>query len=403
MDYENNDVYEEDVRDFDVDIEQRKALIEEAKQIEDTGDWSALNRELSDLQRRWRRIYYWESAYEDTLEEEFDALIDKFYAKRRELYASVEETKKDLIKQAKALTNSTDWNRATEAMKDLMTQWKAAGSAGKEKDDVLWEEFNAARNTFFDRKHTHWEDMQTKFEQARKVKEELIEEAKKLEDSTAWQASGNAFKELFARWKEAGSAGREYEDDLWNAFHASRQKFYAARDAYYDELHEKQDALYQQKEELLAKAKEIAENTLFTREDTAAMKQLSVDWKAVGFTGKERDDEIWKAFRDVMDTYFAGLKQFNESKHAQWRQRMEDRRMRKTELIQEQKRQIQRIERDMVALLGERAIEDAKERIADKEDFIKTLEAEIEELDKALAQQEETASQGAVFAYRKLS
>lgn len=386
MDYENNDVYEEDVRDFDVDIEQRKALIEEAKQIEDTGDWSALNRELSDLQRRWRRIYYWESAYEDTLEEEFDALIDKFYAKRRELYASVEETKKDLIKQVKALMNSTDWNRATEAMKDLMTQWKAAGSAGKEKDDVLWEEFNAARNTFFDRKHTHWEDMQTKFEQARKVKEELIEEAKKLEDSTAWQASGNAFKELFARWKEAGSAGREYEDDLWNAFHASRQKFYAARDAYYDELHEKQDALYQQKEELLAKAKEIAENTLFTREDTAAMKQLSVDWKAVGFTGKERDDEIWKAFRDVMDTYFAGLKQFNESKHAQWRQRMEDRRMRKTELIQEQKRQIQRIERDMVALLGERAIEDAKERIADKEDFIKTLEAEIEELDKALAQ-----------------
>lgn len=386
MDYENNDVYEEDVRDFDVDIEQRKALIEEAKQIEDTGDWSALNRELSDLQRRWRRIYYWESAYEDTLEEEFDALIDKFYAKRRELYASVEETKKDLIKQAKALTNSTDWNRATEAMKDLMTQWKAAGSAGKEKDDVLWEEFNAARNTFFDRKHTHWEDMQTKFEQARKVKEELIEEAKKLEDSTAWQASGNAFKELFARWKEAGSAGREYEDDLWNAFHASRQKFYAARDAYYDELHEKQDALYQQKEELLAKAKEIAENTLFTREDTAAMKQLSVDWKAVGFTGKERDDEIWKSFRDVMDTYFAGLKQFNESKHAQWRQRMEDRRMRKTELIQEQKRQIQRIERDMVGLLGERAIEDAKERIADKEDFIKTLEAEIEELDKALAQ-----------------
>ncbi len=386
MDYENNDVYEEDVRDFDVDIEQRKALIEEAKQIEDTGDWSALNRELSDLQRRWRRIYYWESAYEDTLEEEFDALIDKFYAKRRELYASVEETKKDLIKQVKALMNSTDWNRATEAMKDLMTQWKAAGSAGKEKDDVLWEEFNVARNTFFDRKHTHWEDMQTKFEQARKVKEELIEEAKKLEDSTAWQASGNAFKELFARWKEAGSAGREYEDDLWNAFHASRQKFYAARDAYYDELHEKQDALYQQKEELLAKAKEIAENTLFTREDTAAMKQLSVDWKAVGFTGKERDDEIWKAFRDVMDTYFAGLKQFNESKHAQWRQRMEDRRMRKTELIQEQKRQIQRIERDMVGLLGERAIEDAKERIADKEDFIKTLEAEIEELDKALAQ-----------------
>lgn len=386
MDYENNDVYEEDVRDFDVDIEQRKALIEEAKRIEDTGDWNALNRELSDLQRRWRRIYYWESAYEDTLEEEFDALIDKFYAKRRELYAGVEEAKKDLIKQAKALMNSADWNRATDAMKDLMTQWKAAGSAGKEKDDVLWEEFNAARNTFFDRKHAHWEDMQTKFEQARKVKEKLIEEAKKLEDSTAWQASGNAFKELFARWKAAGSAGRECEDDLWNAFNASRQKFYAARDAYYGELHEKQDVLYKQKEELLAKAKEIAENTLFTREDTAAMKQLSVDWKAVGFTGKERDDEIWKSFRDVMDTYFAGLKQFNESKHAQWRQRMEDRRMRKTELIQEQKRQIQRIERDMVGLLGERAIEDAKERIADKEDFIKTLEAEIEELDKALAQ-----------------
>ena len=50
---------------------------------------------------RWRRIQYWDSAYEETLAEEFDSYIDAFYAKRREFYQSAQKLKEELIEQAR--------------------------------------------------------------------------------------------------------------------------------------------------------------------------------------------------------------------------------------------------------------------------------------------------------------
>lgn len=35
-------------------------------------------------------------------------------------------------------------------------------------------------------------------------------------------------------WKAAGNAGREFDDDLWNAFNEARQKFYAKRNEFYE-------------------------------------------------------------------------------------------------------------------------------------------------------------------------
>lgn len=272
-------------------------------------------------------------------------------------------------------------------MNALMQQWKAAGSAGKETDDALWEQFNAARQEFFDRKHEHWKDLQGKFENARQVKEDLIKQAAELENSEEWQKTSEKFRHLMDEWKAVGSAGREYEDSLWEKFNNSRQKFYERRNEHYEELHEVQNGRYEQKLQLVAKAKEIADAKQYTREDTKAMKDLGVQWKQIGSCGKDHEDQIWKEFRSVMDAYFDGLKEWNEQKHAQWHQRMVEARTRKQELIQNQKRQIQRMKEEMVGLLGQRAIDDMQDRIEEKEDFIAQLEAEVEDIDKTLSQQ----------------
>ena len=179
----------------------------------------------------------------------------------------------------------------------------------------------------------------------------------------------------------------EYEDSLWEKFNNSRQKFYERRNEHYEELHEVQNGRYEQKQQLVAKAKEIADAKQYTREDTKAMKDLGVQWKQIGSCGKDHEDQIWKEFRSVMDAYFDGLKEWNEQKHAQWHQRMVEARTRKQELIQNQKRQIQRMKEEMVGLLGQRAIDDMQDRIEEKEDFIAQLEAEVEDIDKTLSQQ----------------
>lgn len=377
---ENDEMYE--VSDYDEDIRSREALIEEAKNLPENADWN----EVLKLKRKWKRIAYWDSAYEEKLAEEFDSYIDVFYAKRKEGYQNNETLKKELIQRAETIADADNFNQASDEMNELMNQWKAIGSAGKDTDDALWDAFNSARQKFFDRKHQHWEELQSKFGNARQVKEELIKQAEALADSQEWQKTSESFRKLMDEWKAVGSAGKEHEDRLWTAFNESRQKFYDNRTAYYDKLHEVQDKKYEQKKAIVEKAQHIAEGKEYTRENTAQMKQLGVDWKAIGSCGKEREDQIWKEFRSIMDVYFDGLKQWNEQKHLQWRQRMIDARTRKQELIQNQKRQIKHMQDEMVGLLGQRAIDEMEERIEEKKEFIQQLEGELADIDKTLGE-----------------
>ena len=67
-----------EVRDFDEDIKDRKALIEEAKQLDLSKNWSEIASAVMNLKKRWKRISYWESAYEDELADEFEKMIDAF-------------------------------------------------------------------------------------------------------------------------------------------------------------------------------------------------------------------------------------------------------------------------------------------------------------------------------------
>ena len=54
------------------------------------------------------------------------------------------------------------------------------------------------------------------------------------------------------------------------------------------------------------------------------------------------------------------------------------------QLNPDQKRQIKRMQDDIIGLLGERAIQDMEDRIEDKKEFIAELEAEVAELEQRL-------------------
>lgn len=372
-------------KDFDEDIKKREALIEEAKNLDASLTWNELSRKITEIKRKWKRISYWESAYEDKLAEDFDEVLDGYYAKRNEIYKNSQSLKQEVIAKAKELAACTNFNQATEEMNELMRQWKAAGSAGKE-EDALWESFNEARQSFFESKRKFLEDRQNQFENAKKIKESLIEQASAYTDSNDWQKTSEALRDLLNQWKAAGYAGKEHDETLWSRFNETCQKFYVRRDAHYKELHEVQGENYGSKKELLAKAQEILDLKAFTKENTAKMKELNVEWKKVGSCGKDREDRIWNEFRSVMDAYFAGLKEYNDQRHQQWLQRMQDNRKRKQDLIQNQRRQLKRMQDDLSSILSEREVEEMKERIADKEEFIRELEEQLADIDKTIGE-----------------
>lgn len=382
---ENREMFNE-IIDQEEDINLRKQLIEEVKNIPSDADWNTISSTIQNLKRRWRRINYWESAYEDTLEAEFEAAIDVFYGKRNEVMANSKALKEELIGRAETVAKSNSFNAATNEMNELLNQWKAAGSCGKETDDQLWEKFNAARQTFFDRKREFNQARQEKSMNAKAAKEEIIKKAEALAESKDWKKTADAYNELLNQWKAAGFAGKDQDDALWARFNQARQAFYDARSAHYDAQRAENAKRAEAKEELVKAAQAIADEKFYSRENSDKIKKLNAEWKTIGFAGKGQEDELWAQFRAAADSYFEGLKQYNQSRHDQWMMRMQETRNRKLELIQKQKRQLKWMEQELTTLLSQSAVDEMKEDIEDKKDFIAELEEELAELDKKIAE-----------------
>ena len=58
-----------------------------------------------------------------------------------------------------------------------MDQWKKIGNAGSE-NDSLWEEFQNARQSFYERQNSYFEELHKNRESRKKQKQEIIAEAR---------------------------------------------------------------------------------------------------------------------------------------------------------------------------------------------------------------------------------
>lgn len=80
------------------------------------------------------------------------------YVEKDEQVQKNVELKEALIKRANELVNSDQMEQGTEMMEMLMDEWKTAGFAGDQEDE-LWEQFQEAHKKFYDRKHEQWVQM----------------------------------------------------------------------------------------------------------------------------------------------------------------------------------------------------------------------------------------------------
>ncbi|MDO4199050.1 MAG: DUF349 domain-containing protein [Erysipelotrichaceae bacterium] len=371
---------------IDEQLQKKKELVAKAKELSEQEDVASAVREAMTLSRKWRYSEE-ESFSEKELREEFEKYMDVVLAKKDEVFGNVEDYKKDIIGKAKEVLDMKNFKEATAKMNELMNSWKQAGHVNKETDDALWEEFNGVRQEFYANREKAYAEFKEKSATAKQVKEDIIARANELATSTEYKKTTEKFAELLEEWKAAGrTTDKAVDDALWEQFSAARKAFNNAKDEYYGKLKETFKANAVSKQELIAKAKEIVENAQFSKEITESVKGLREEWKKVGSAGREKEENLWKEFNETVNQYFDGLKKAGEEKHEQWIARMEDNIEYKKSLIEKAKRDIAYQEKVMSEALGESAIEDAKEVIADKEDFIAKLEADIEDITKKIAE-----------------
>ena len=280
---------------------------------------------------------------------------------------------------------SNDWRQAGARFKELFEEWRRVGSAGKNEDDILWKEFNSARQEFYKRRSKYYSELDEQHANNKQKKQTLISEARSIAQfSTEWKSSGERLNELMDKWKTVGSAGKDNDDSLWKEFNSARQTFYDRRRIYYAE----QDRQFQnnadRKSRIVQEASAISSCCDYSSQSTERMKRLSQEWKEVGFAGKENEDRLWSLFRNANDSFWSGKRSYNEQRHQEWRRKQNDAINRKRMKISNLQQQISDLHYKMIGMRNQEYINNMCRWIDEKEAKIRELEIVIRDIESKL-------------------
>lgn len=167
----------------------------------------------------------------DALEELLPAQIEARKAARAEQNAATIAAKQAMVDEAERLAVGEDWRRGVDRFRELLEDWKALPRIDRATDNELWHRFSSARTQYTRRRKAHFAEVNSRRDEAKRLKEQIIAEAVPLATSTDWGSTAGAFRELMARWKAAGSARRADDDALWKQFRSLQDQFFNARSA----------------------------------------------------------------------------------------------------------------------------------------------------------------------------
>ena len=229
------------------------------------------------------------------------SLFNELAKKEPKLLVSPLEEKKAIIEQARKLLDKKEILAANRELDKLNNDFRKVGRAGnKEQDDELWNEFRQIKDEFYAKKRAFFEELDKANEEKRAKKENIIERAKDIVNNIKDIRESNAQMDALRKeWKEVGYSGKG-DEHLWKDFTKVMDEFQEKKKERHGEMLKLFEERAAKKEELIKKARILLANSEFTDEEIEKVKALRGEYKAVGFAGKDKDDDLYQRFNEVI-------------------------------------------------------------------------------------------------------
>ncbi|HZE51647.1 MAG TPA: DUF349 domain-containing protein [Jatrophihabitantaceae bacterium] len=216
----------------------KERLAAEAEQLAESGtSWKVSGDRLRAIVDEWKQIKGVDRKTDDVLWKRFAAARDAFGKRRGQHFASLDaergasrQAKEKLIERAEELAQSSDWKETAGAMRDLMTEWKAAGRAGRDIEESLWTRFRAAQDGFFARRSATFAERDAEQVDNQRAKEAIIAEAEAL-DLRDPKAAQSTLRALQSRYDAVGHIPRDAMRRTDDRMRAAEQRVRDAVDA----------------------------------------------------------------------------------------------------------------------------------------------------------------------------
>lgn len=225
---------------------------------------------------------------EHSVEAGEQAQADK--ARRRE--EAIAKKEKLAAEAEDIAANSTEWKAAGDRIRAILEEWKQIRGIDRHTDDALWKRYSRARDSFNRRRGSHFAELDRNRAAARAKKEELVERAEAIKESTNWGETARAYRDLMTEWKAAGRAPRDIDDKLWARFRAAQDHFFNARNAINDERDKQFAENAAAKDALIAEYDSQIDPTKSLDAAKAKLRELQEKWEEIGFVPRNQVREF---------------------------------------------------------------------------------------------------------------
>jgi uncharacterized protein (UPF0262 family) len=290
----------------------KKEVIAELKTLLEVEKIRDVETKLHNLQNIWNEIGGTHQDQWEAIKEEYYGTVNTLYERIKAFYDNRREEQKgnillkivliEKVMEINKVENEShqDFQKTTEQILALQEEWKTIGFGPKAENDKVWAMFRGECNLFFDKKKVFYNERNSKFDGLKVKKEALIVKVEALKESTDWKDTTFKLVDIQKEWKNIGSAGPKFDNQLWNVYRKHVDFFFDAKDAHFKGLDEANAGNLKLKKELIEKltAYEVGKDV---QKIIADLKVFSEDFKSIGNVPFAVKDKIYEAYRTALD------------------------------------------------------------------------------------------------------
>lgn len=219
-------------------LDLKTEIVDKAEHLAASENWKEATQQFNTLLDDWKKTGRTFHEKNEALWQRFITAKHVFFERKKQHFESIQteqeanlEKKLALVERAEALSDSTEWNKTSDAYAMLMDEWKSIGRVPAENTEEIWARLNAAKDKFYNAKRSHFAAMRVTHDDNLAQKEAIVKRAEALQNSTDWRGATDELTELMEEWKKIGPvARREQNEALWRAFNKARHTFFRRKD-----------------------------------------------------------------------------------------------------------------------------------------------------------------------------
>ncbi len=318
--------YNELEKQYEINLIQKRAIIEELKELIDNGEAASMYKHFNEIQKKWREIGPVAREHYSDLWRTYHFHVERFYDLlhlRNDLrdldFKHNLEEKLKLIAKVELLGEYENITQAFNELQDVHRIWKEdIGPVSRDKRDEVWERFSAATKKIHDKRHNFFDGLKEEFKENLTKKKVVIEEISNFDTAgnkthNDWQRCIKEIADLRQKFFDIGKVPRSKNNEVWEEFKKATKDFNKKKNNFYKEIKNEQNTNLDKKMKLVAQAESLRDSEDWDSV-TEVMKKIQSEWKTIGHVPRKHSDKIWNRFKEAFDRLHNKQDTANEEK-----------------------------------------------------------------------------------------